>query len=262
MSDLPGLADHADRQLGDGKAQAWEFLFVARGEYFLVVIGSEGDVIRQGTASMTPEAVAGTGALEWNLDSDEVVQVVRRHVADWEAVSRDARIVHWYLVRPTGYDVAQWLVGFEGAAGTRSYLVNSMNGSFLPFDLDHLPDVGVPAWEGARQSVILSPQQQTLVWPFVVKGARHPALVVGLRVERTTTGTVNLTLRHDGLAIAWADWAANLPPGVRKAEAAWPANGTYELTARLTSLTPQAVEVFWCAKGVPVAASTQHACSL
>ena len=43
---------------------------------------------------------------------------------------------------------------------------------------------------------------------------------------------------------------------------AWPANGTYELSARLTSLTPQPVEVFWCAAGLPTGTARGHACTL
>ena len=265
FTELPGLADDVDARRGDGRAQAWEYLFAADQQAYSVVIKANGEAVRHGPVERPLEdgfGNLGTRGLGWNLDSDEVVHIVRRNAPDWDSAAASAQIVHWYLVPLPQVEAAHWIVGFEARPQGRTYLVNAVNGSLSSVDLSVLQGAGVPIEVGGRHNVLLTPQQPTFQLPFEVEASQHPSLVIGLRVERTTTGSVNLTLRRDGAELRHVDWAANAPPGVQKREVLWPPNGTYELSARLTSLAPQSVDLFWCATGLPARTGSTSACRL
>lgn len=271
----PYLTERPDPVPGDGRAQAWLYLYAsdARPEdWYEVVVAANATVTHTNVTAADEEAPA---IVDWNVDSDAAAGTA----ADANATYRNASgkrgtTVSFFLTMTetssrgnatdgngttnggNGTDPV-WIILVEGAneSDLLFLTVNARNGTYLgafsPGDFGFpFFGTGPPEESGTFQGQLTVTEPQN-AHTFRLEKEGHENLHVKLRIDATAPQSeVNMTVEGpDGTtdATTWSAGAGS--SGEAGLIFGQPARGVWSVTVRLDSGLAQDYEVAWCAPG-------------
>lgn len=275
--DATPLAWRLDPDLGDGRSQAWGYLFTApdrETSYHVVVAGNgtvrhaaEQQANETGAFTLEPNVAPVEG---WEVDSDEAARVVADANGTWNVLGEDpATLVTFSMLWGRGDEDPFWVFGAEtaqngsadgaGGAFEHTFFVNATTGDYLGTSppgntslYELRPRDGPPA-EGGRFNGTVSAVEPETTHTFDIERAGHPWLTVGIEVGASSGAELELVARDPGgeeRENVTLDLSAGGSGGAGvRVEA--PQTGTWSATVTLEEGQAARYRLDWCAADDP-----------
>lgn len=260
--DYPFLMDRPDPLVGDGRAQAWQYVYASDAradQHYRVTVAANGTVVDANVTARDDEMVA---VVDWNVDSDEAAHTAHEANATYRnATGRDDTTVASFLTMVETEDNKtdpHWLLLVEEDNGSDLLFlaVNARNGTYMgAFSTTGLavpfhPRV-VPEESGTFQGEVTVADPQN-THTFQLRENGHESLQVELRIAATgPESVVNMTVEGPNGTTGATTWSGGSgSSGETAVVFGQPARGAWSVTVRLDSGLAQDYEVGWCAPGI------------
>lgn len=251
-----------DPWIGDGRSQAWTYLFTAPGHEasYHVVLAANGTILEAGERTSDEE---GTFVLEpqlgpiedWELGSRQAARTVEAMAPEWPSVNGTTPAQTYATLWGRTDRSPLWILGTETGQSEQEHYVNATSGEYLgtspPPDgslYEIRPRDGPPP-EGGRFNGTVSVVEPETEHVFAVEREGHPWLTVEATLEEDLGGRVNLTVQGpDGEVQAQFETGGEPgSSGFTSASIEAPQTGAWTAQVSLEEGQIQRYQLDWCA---------------